>query len=130
MVVHVASTQEAPADTDDADVMEVIDELLAATAAVDKKKLSGIDAPCFDDAPHQAVREDTPGYIACTFGTGDYHSSRGQAHGKFDFDTWGKHVLQHHDQRFMRNPRFRYFVLNIWLRMKTPGVWSVFWKNL
>jgi len=134
MVVHVASTEDAPADTDDADRMEVIDELLAAAAAVDKKNLPRIDAPMVDDAPHQAVREDTPGYIACAFpslfpfGTGDYHSSRGQAHGKFDFGTWGKHVLQYHDQRFMRHLRFRYFFLNTWLRMKTPGVRSVFWK--
>jgi len=28
----------------------------------------------------------------------------------------------------MRHPRFRYFFLNTWLRMKTPGVRSVFWK--
>ncbi len=134
MVVHVASTEDMPADTDDADRMEVIDELLVATAAVDKTNLPRIDAPLVDDAPQQAVREDTPGYIACAFpslfpfGTGDYHSSRGQAHGKIDFGSWGKHVLQYHDQRFMRHPRFRYFFLNTWLRMKTPGVRSVFWK--
>jgi hypothetical protein len=37
-------------------------------------------------------------------------------------------VLQYHDQRFMRHTRFRYFFLNTWSRMKTPGIRNVFWK--
>jgi hypothetical protein len=139
-VVHVASTEDAPADTDDADRMEIIDDLLSAVAiknskpSMKKKDTQRIDAPQVEDSFEKAVPEDTPGYIACAFptlfpfGTGDYHASRGAAKGRFDFATWGKHVLQYHDQRFMRHNRFRYFFLNTWLRMKTPGVRSVFWK--
>ena len=76
-----------------------------------KKNMQRIDAPQVEHSFEKAAPEDTPGYIACgfptlfPFGTGDYHASRGAAKGRFDFATWGKHVLQYHDQRFMRHNR-------------------------
>ena len=131
-VVHVASTEDAPADTDDADRMKIIDDLLSSVdvqkskPSMKKKDTQRIDAPQVEDSFQKAVPEDTPGYIACAFptlfpfGTGGYHASRGAAKCRFDFATWGKHALQRHDQRFMRHNRFRYFFLNTCLRMKTP----------
>jgi hypothetical protein len=139
-IVHVVSTEDAPADTDDVDRIEIIDDLLTSAnkpfskPCADKKDMQRIDAPQVEDSFEKAIPEDTPGYIACAFptlfpfGTGDYHAARGAVKGKFDFATWGKHVLQYHDQRFMRHTRFRYFFLNTWLRMKTPGIRNVFWK--
>jgi hypothetical protein len=138
--VHVSCTEDQPASTDDADRLEIVADLLSTAdkqktlSASDKKMLPRIDAPFVEDSFEQAVKEDTPGYIACAFpklfpfGTGDYHSSKGSAIGKLDFASWGKYVMQYHDQRFMRHNRFRYFFLNTWLRMKTPGIRSVFWK--
>ena len=139
-VVHVSCTEDQPADTDDADRLDIVADLLSTAdnqkplSAADKKMLPRIDAPFVEDSFEQAVKEDTPGYIACAFpklfpfGTGDYHSSKGAAIGKLDFASWGKYVMQYHDQRFMRHNRFRYFFLSTWLRMKIPGVQSVFWK--
>ena len=130
-IVHVASTEDAPADNDDINRIKIIDDLLSSAnrpvskLCSDKKEMQRIDAPQIEDSFEKAIPEDTPGYIACAFptlfpfGTGDYHAARGAARVKFDFATWGKHVLQYHDQRFMRHTRFRYFFMNTWLRIKS-----------
>ncbi len=82
----------------------------------------------------QAIAEHTPGYIPhdfpklFPFGTGDYHDPRGGLQGRADFGSWGRYVLQWHDGRFMRHTRFRYWFLDTWLRMKTPGTKNTFFR--
>ena len=68
-----------------------------------------------EDEPGQAIREDTPGYIAQAFpkpfpyGTGDFHCLRGGMSKLLKFEEWGRFVLLWQDGRFMRHPRFRYW---------------------
>jgi hypothetical protein len=87
--------------------------------------------PDLDTTP---VPENTPGYIPMAFpklfpfGTGDYHDPEAPFKGKVDFGTWGRTIMQWHDGRFMRHTRFRYWFLNTWLRMKTPGARQVFYR--
>ena len=86
-----------------------------------------VDAPVVHDQPSSAIREDTPGYIPqafpkiSQFGTGDFHDPRGGRRGRWDFGMWGRFVMQWHDGRALRHTRFRFWFLNTWLRMKTPG---------
>ena len=93
-----------------------------------------VDAPKVDDRNEHAINEDTPGYIPMAFpklfphGVGDYHDPRDDLSGRPDFGSWGRYVLQWHDGRFMRHPRFRYWFLDTWLRMKTPGTRATFLK--
>ena len=83
-------------------------------------------------SPCDSLTEDTPGYIPQAFpklfpfGTGDYHDPRGGLVGRPNFDAWGRYVLQWHDGRFMRHTRFRYWFLDTWLHMKTPGLHGLF----
>jgi hypothetical protein len=91
-----------------------------------------VSPPELDEKP---VAENTPGYIPMAFpklfpfGTGDFHDPEAPYRGEVDFGTWGRTVLQWHDQRFMRHTRFRYWFLNTWLRMKTPGMRQVFFRT-
>ena len=97
-----------------------------------KRGAPRVDAPEVEDGPRQAIAENTPGLIPQAFpklfpfGTGDYHMDRNGMPGRPDFGAWGRYVLQWHDCRFMRHTRFRYWYLDTWLRMKTPGVQNVF----
>ena len=87
-IVHVASTEDAPADTDDIDRIEIIDDLLSSAnkpvskLCSDKKETQRKDAPQAEDSFEKVIPEDTPGYVACAFptlfpfGTGDYHAAR------------------------------------------------------
>jgi len=99
-----------------------------------RQKYPRVDAPKVFDSHADVIAENTPGYIARAFpklfpyGTGDYHE-QGSGLKKWSFGDWGRYVLVWHDQRFMRHPRFRYWFLNTWLRMKTPGARNVFWKQ-
>ena len=114
------------------------EDLVPATAPVPdsvSKTARGaprVDAPAVDDRPGQAIAENTPGYIAQAFpklfpfGTGDFHDARAGLEGRPDFGAWGRYVMQWHDGRFIRHPRFRYWFLDTWLRMKTPGVRNVY----
>ena len=82
-----------------------------------------------------AIREDTPGYIAQAFpklfphGTGDFHCLRGGMSKLLKFEEWGRFVLLWHDGRFMRHPRFRYWLLDTVLRTMTPGMQRTFFKT-
>ena len=95
------------------------------------KEAPRISPPDLDTTP---VPENTPGYIPMAFpklfpfGTGDYHDPEAPFKGKVDFGTWGRTIMQWHDGRFMRHTRFRYWFLNTWLRMKTPGARQVFYR--
>ena len=81
------------------------------------------------------MREDEPGYIAKAFvrifpfGVGDYHERKSSLGAGLKYATWAKYVLQYHDGRAARHPRFKYFVLNTRLRMKTPGLKNVFYRS-
>ena len=97
-------------------------------------KLPRVDPPPVEDEPGQAIREDTPGYIAQAFpklfphGTGDFHCLRGGMSKLLKFEEWGRFVLLWHDGRFMRHPRFRYWLLDTVLRTMTPGIQRTFFK--
>ena len=58
-------------------------------------KLPRVDPPPVEDEPGQAIREDTPGYIAQAFpklfphGTGDFHCLRGGMSKLLKFEEWG-----------------------------------------
>lgn len=88
--------------------------------------------PSLDMRP---LPENTPGYIPSAFpklfpfGTGDFHDPAAPFASDADFGLWGRTIMQWHDQRFMRHTRFRYFFLNTWLRMKTPGMRQVFFRT-
>ena len=98
-------------------------------------KFPRVDPPSVEDQPGQAVREDTPAYIAQAFprlfphGTGDFHSLRGGMRKLLKFAEWGRCVLLWHDGRFMRHPRFRYWLLDTVLRAMTPGMQRTFFKT-
>ena len=139
-VQEAAVAEDVEADGDEGDRMRAVEALAAACKLPTQKQQEGpsvfVDAPVVDEQHGQAIREDTPGYIPMAFpklfpyGTGDYHDlARHDLQGKFSFDEWGRHVLQWHDGRFMRHTRFRYWFLNTWLRMKTPGIRDLYWRN-
>ena len=69
------------------------------------------------------VSEDEAGYIAKAFlrvfGTGDYHELKSKHDARLTFATWGKYALQYHDSRAKKHPRFKYFIINSCMRMKT-----------
>ena len=94
------------------------------------QKYPRVNAPALGRGP--ALPENTPGYIVRAFpklfphGVGDYHTL-GSGRRPLFID-WGRHVLQWHDGRFMRHSRFRYWLLNTWLRMRSPGVKDVFYR--
>jgi hypothetical protein len=98
-------------------------------------KLPRVDPPPVDDEPGQAIREDAPGHIAQAFprifphGTGDFHSLRGGMNTLLKFEEWGRFVLLWHDGRFIRHPRFRYWLLDTVLRTMTPGIQRTFFKT-
>ena len=100
-----------------------------------ERKLPRVDPPPVEDEPGQAIREDTPGYIAQAFprlfphGTGDFHCLRGGMQKLLKFEEWGRFVLLWHDGRFMRHPRFRYWLLDTVLRTMTPGMQRTFFKT-
>ena len=100
-----------------------------------KLKYPRVDPPVVEDEPGQAIREDTPGYIAQAFpklfphGTGDFHSLRGGMAKLLSFQEWGRFVLLWHDGRFMRHTRFRYWLLDTVLRTMTPGMQRTFFKT-
>ena len=93
-----------------------------------KVKFPRVDPPEVEDEPGQAVKEDTPGYIARAFpklfphGVGDFHSPRGDGEKALKFEEWGRMLMMWHDGRFMRHTRFRYWLLDTSLRLMTPGM--------
>ena len=113
----------------------VSDSADAGEAGGRQAKLPRVDPPPVEDEPGQAVREDTPGYIAHAFprlfphGTGDFHCLRGGMQKLLKFEEWGRFVLLWHDGRFMRHPRFRYWLLDTVLRAMTPGMQRTFFKT-
>jgi hypothetical protein len=143
--VAVGGTEDVVPDGDEGEPILAVEELAAACGARDLtppqvfskemlKRCPRVDGPKIRDKPGDAIREDTPGYIVCAFpklfpfGSGDFHSARGNLRSKFEFSEWGRYVMQWHDGRFMRHNRFRYWFLNTWLRMKTPGLRELFWR--
>ena len=103
-----------------------------ASIATSARGAPRVDAPAVDDRVEDAIKENTPALIPQAFpklfpfGTGDYHEFRNGLDDRPDFGAWGRYVLQWHDGRFMRHSRFRYWFLDTWLRMKTPGAQNVF----
>ena len=98
-------------------------------------KYPRVDPPDVEDQPGQAIREDTPGYIARAFpklfphGVGDYHCDRGGLRRTLRFEEWGRYVMLWHDGRFMRHTRFRYWLLDTMLRVMVPGVQRTFFRT-
>ena len=98
-------------------------------------KYPRVDPPEVEDQPSQAIREDTPGYIAKSFpklfphGTGDYHEARHGLRRTLRFEEWGRYVMLWHDGRFMRHTRFRYWLLDTMLRVIVPGVQRTFFRT-
>ena len=97
-----------------------------------KVKYPRVDPPDVEDDPGQAIREDTPGYIAKAFpklfphGVGDYHGDNGGLRRTFRFEQWGRYAMMWHDGRFMRHTRYRYWLLGTMLRVMIPGVQQTF----
>ena len=104
------------------------------TSAPDGRRVKypRVDPPDVEDLPGQAIREDTPGYIAKAFpklfphGVGDYHGDRCGLRRTLRFEEWGRYVMLWHDGRFMRHTRFRYWLLDTMLRVMVPGVQRTF----
>ena len=98
-------------------------------------KYPRVDPPEVEDEPGQAVREDTPGYIAKAFpklfphGCGDYHGDHCGLSRSLRFEEWGRYVMLWHDSRFMQHTRFRYWLLDTMLRVMAPGVQRVFFRT-
>ena len=97
-----------------------------------RKRLPKVDAPAvMTDNP---IREDENDYIAKAFirifpfGIGDYYTVKERLQAAPKFANWAKYVLQYHDGRASRHPRFKYYCLNTRLRVKTPGMRSVFYR--
>ena len=92
-------------------------------SASDKRNIPKVDAPQIDQK--NPIREDEAGYIAKAFvrifpfGIGDYHELKIKHDAGLKFATWGKYVLQYHDGRAAKHPRFKYFIINSCMRMKT-----------
>ena len=100
-----------------------------------KTKYPRVAPPEIDDLPGQAIREDTPGYIAQAipklfpYGTGDYHSDHNGLRRTLRFEEWGRYVMLWHDGRFMQHTRFRYWLLDTMLRVMVPGVQRTFFRT-
>ena len=100
-----------------------------------KLKYPRVAPPEVEDAMGQAVREDSPGYIAQAFpklfpfGTGDFHDLRQHFPKLLSFEEWGRFVMMWHDGRFSRHSRFRYWLLDTTLRLMTPGMKRTFFKT-
>ena len=64
-----------------------------------KTKYPRVDPPEIEDQPGQAIREDTPGYIAKAFpklfphGTGDYHGDHRGLRRTLRFEEWGRYIM-------------------------------------
>ncbi len=107
----------------------------AADKTTRKLKYPRVAPPEVEDEVGQAVREDTPGYIAKAFpkllphGTGDLHELRHKFPKLLSFEEWGRFVMMWHDGRFMRHARFRYWLLDTSLRMMTPTMKRTFFKT-
>ena len=62
-------------------------------------KCPRVDPPVVDGAPGQAIREDTPGYIANAFpnlfphGVGDYHGDRSGLRRTLCFEEWDRCLM-------------------------------------
>jgi len=110
-------------------------DFVSARPGSKQTKYPRVDPPPVEDEPGQAVREDTPGYIAQAFpklfphGAGDFHCLRGGMRKLLKFEEWGRFVLLWHDGRFIRHPRFRYWLLDTVLRTMTPGMQRTFFKT-
>ncbi|CAK0867486.1 unnamed protein product [Prorocentrum cordatum] len=95
-------------------------------------KYPRVDPPEVEDQPGQAIREDTPGYIAKAFpkllpyGAGDYRGARPCQRRTLRFEEWGRHVMLWHDGRLMRHTRFRHWLLDTMLRAMVPGAQRTF----
>ena len=106
----------------------------ASPLGASRAKYPRVDPPPIEDGPGEALRENTPGYIAQAFpklfphGTGDYHAVRANMGNLLSFGEWGRFVLMWHDGRFMRHTRFRYWLLDTVLRTKTPGIQRTFFR--
>ena len=100
-----------------------------------KFKYPRLDPPEVEDQPGQAIREDTPGYIAKAFpklfphGVGDYHGDHDGLKRSLRFEEWARYIMLWHDQRFMRHTRFRYWLLDTTLRAMVPGAQRTFFKT-
>ena len=96
------------------------------------RKYPRVDPPDVDDAPGQAIREDTPGYVAKAFpklfprGAGDYRGGHAGLRRALRFEEWGRYLMMWHDGRFMRHTGIRYWLLDTMLRVRGPGVQRVF----
>ena len=95
-------------------------------------KYPRVDPPNVEDEPGQAIRADTPGYIAQAFpklfphGSGDYPGDKCALRRTRRFEEWGRYVMLWHDGRFMRHTRFRYWLFDTMLRIVVPGVQRFF----
>ena len=104
----------------------------AASSGTSTRGAPRVDAPEVEDKIGQAIPENEPGYIACAFpklfpfGTGDYHDARRGLQGKPSLADWGRYVLLWQDGRFMRHTRFRYWLLDTWLRGMSPSQRNLF----
>ena len=100
-----------------------------------KTKYPRVEPPDLEDQPGQAIREDTPGYIAKAFpklfphGTGDYHGDHCGLRRTLRFEEWGRYIMLWHDGRFMKHTRFRYWLLDTMLRVMIPGVQRTFFRT-
>ena len=137
--VEITATSEQLPEGDDEDRRHAVEQLAKGEATSATSEASALDGGDRVDAPDVAenapVPENTPGYIAMAFpkifpfGCGDYHECKQPLEGPYKFADWGKHVMQWHDGRAMRHTRFRYWLLNTVLRLKTPGTRSVFYQT-
>ena len=100
-----------------------------------KTELPRVEPPEVEDEPGQAIKENTPGYIAQAFpklfphGIGDFHSLRAVGRQALKFEEWGRMLMMWHDGRFMRHTRFRYWLLDTSLRSMTPSMQRVFFRT-
>ena len=112
-----------------------VPDFVSAQGHLKRQRFPRVDPPPVEDEPGKAIREDTPGYIAQAFprlfphGTGDFHCLRGGMQKLLKFEEWGRFVLLWHDGRFMRHPRFRYWLLDTVLRSVTPGMQRTFFTT-
>jgi hypothetical protein len=101
--VAVGGTEDVVPDGDEGERILAVEQLAAACGGArdltppqvfSKEMLKGcprVDGPKIRDEPGDAIREDTPGYIVCAFpklfpfGSGDFHSARGNLRSRFEF---------------------------------------------
>jgi hypothetical protein len=95
-----------------------VPDFVSAQGHLKRPRFPRVDPPPVEDEPGKAIREDTPGYIAQAFpklfphGAGDFHCLRCGMPKLLKFEEWGRFVLLWHDGRFIRHPRFRYWLLD------------------